>query len=418
MNISIETVLTSVVIGDALGAPLSGLSRGHIHNHFPGISSYVDPEPALKGKLEKWTMPGLYTSIGQLSIITGLMATRKGLPLTSFQKIISETPGNDQGIFRNPDITERSLFLQGHHPLHGYPSSRIIIPPAITAFKIKNAASLFQNVLENTAMSTENPCNIAGALILAETLREALGEPLSKKTDLIPRTLDIIDTVTRQARENSGKIFDLKLNPDYLEGALEAYKNTCTALIAPGTLEEKEEIICREVNATLRTPVKRATVNHPLAILPMGLFLASRLDRQPQSLLFEAVSLGGEASALGAITGFFAALCGETEHLTDTLTDNLVNKKRIMSLNDPLKNEKGSFDVLQDFIRGEAGLTAKYIQERDARLKHQKKHRVDKPHKKKPPRSKEEQLSRHIVESWTKIDQARWRKEQRKKETE
>jgi len=418
MNISASAVITSIVTGDALGAPLSGFSRGHIHNHFPDINSYIDPEPALKGKLEKWTMPGLYTSIGQLSIITGLLATRKGLPLTSFQKIISETPGNDQGIFRNPDITERSLFLEGHHPLHGYPSSRIIIPPSLTALKLKSSPLLFQNVLETAASSTENPCNIAGALILSEMLRKALYETPPGKSNLLSHALEVIDTVTRHTRENSGIIFDLKLNPDYLEGAFESYKNTCLALSVEGTLEKKEEEICKEVNATLRSPVKRATINHPLAVLPMGLFLASRLDVNPQSLLFKAVSLGGEASALGAVTGFFAALCGETEHITGVLTDTLVNKKRIMSLNGIITKEKGSFDDLQDFIRGEAGLTAKCAQERDAKLKHQKKPQGDKQNKKKPKRSKEEELSRHIVESWTKIDQARWRKEQRKTETE
>ncbi len=73
---------------------------------------------------------------------------------------------------------------------------------------------------------------------------------------------------------------------------------------------------------------------------------------------------------------------------------------------DSVLKEKITEEIIQDFISGEASLSAKETEEKNAKLKHVK----IKIKKKKSRHEMEKELSNHVVESWTKFDRAKWRK--------
>ncbi|RPI89409.1 MAG: ADP-ribosylglycohydrolase family protein, partial [Spirochaetales bacterium] len=59
-------ILLGALTGDALCTPLEGLSAGHIRSVLGHIGDYADPEPALKGKMDRWRKPALYSSLSQM----------------------------------------------------------------------------------------------------------------------------------------------------------------------------------------------------------------------------------------------------------------------------------------------------------------------------------------------------------------
>ena len=60
--------LLGMAVGDALGAPLEGLSPQQIKTHYGRVTNYVDGVQAWKRKPHRWRMPGLYTDDTQQAL--------------------------------------------------------------------------------------------------------------------------------------------------------------------------------------------------------------------------------------------------------------------------------------------------------------------------------------------------------------
>ena len=60
--------LLGLAVGDALGAPLEGLSPQQIKTHYGRVTNYVDGVLAWKRKPHRWRMPGLYTDDTQQAL--------------------------------------------------------------------------------------------------------------------------------------------------------------------------------------------------------------------------------------------------------------------------------------------------------------------------------------------------------------
>src|SRR5262249_13180557 len=69
--------LLGLAVGDALGAPLEGLSSQQIRAHYTFVNDYVDGAKAWKKKPYRWRLPGLYTDDTQqaLALVDVLLAT-------------------------------------------------------------------------------------------------------------------------------------------------------------------------------------------------------------------------------------------------------------------------------------------------------------------------------------------------------
>ena len=95
--------------------------------------------------------------------------------------------------------------------------------------------------------------------------------------------------------------------------------------------------------------------------------------------------------------------------MPDSLAADLVNKRRLAERAESLAVGRGVLDVAA-FLAEELPLSRKEAEERQARCRHR-----DAPARKPLTRqSAEERMSRHVVESWTKDDRARFRREKRR----
>ena len=416
MKDRIKDTLLGFIIGDALGTPFDGMTGGHIHSSFKGIHGYTDPAPALKGKMERWRMPGLYSSISQMMILLSfhLGAHRRfdGNEFISFVKSIPDISENEYGIFRHPAQMEKSFLKRiieesGENiaAVYSYPCARpaaILIPAAL----FSRESDSYQNIFAACKMFNSDFLSIAGPLIFSRIINSIVENKNTQPEKLIINSIDIIESLFAEIKNNTSKITGAGINPDALTKAAAEYKIILSALQSCPDIDSAEKKICAQVNKNLKTPVTRATVNHPLAIIPFALFLTAYNADDPGSALFSAAGEGGSSSVLCAVSGALAGALHGCDALPEILADNLVNKKRITAIIDHLTEGKLNQAVINDFISSEASLTGKEAEELKAKLKHQK----IKIKTKKTRKDKEKELTRHVVESWTKMDQARWRK--------
>jgi hypothetical protein len=97
----------------------------------------------------------------------------------------------------------------------------------------------------------------------------------------------------------------------------------------------------------------------------------------------------------------------------DNLREDLANKKKIAGIIDLISSKSSRSEIIGILYDSEPGLTTKEMEEYRARNKKE-------PKKQTPPKNRrdvESEMTKHVVESWTKIDKAKWRKERGKLES-
>jgi hypothetical protein len=211
----------------------------------------------------------------------------------------------------------------------------------------------------------------------------------------------------------SADIFNAGINPDSLLQSARAFIRSIEATASGGDRDTIEKKLVDNLNSTLKTPVTRPTVNHPMVIIPRSLHMASHYASAPAEGLFSAVGEGGAAAASGACSGSFMGLLNEAGSIPPNLTEELINRKRITGIIESVVNSRSPRDLCEDFIRSEAALTAKERDEWKARTKNIKTPAADRK-KEQSAHDREARLAKHVVESWTKYDKAKWKKERRR----
>lgn len=414
------TMLGSI-IGDALGTPLDGLGREHLKAVFKTLDCYVDPAPALKGKMERWKKPALYSSISQFSLLLGLLQGQ-GKPgtglLTRLIAAVQSMPDNgedDTAIFRNPGAAERR-FIHGARTsssssayLQPLPCSRIL-PLMVPLSFHDDPGTAFLSMAIAHAFTRDSYC-VAGSLIYLLLLKKIHDAPAG--------SVELLDAAGASAREaqvliNSAPhhIFDLGCNPETLSRSVEQFLELFRKLEATGDLSRAEETIIGVARPLFPGPVTRATINHPLLILPFAIACTAR-TASPESHLYDITMMGGTTSVLASIAGALAGALWGGGALPEELCGGIVNRHRIAELVKQISHPRSRQSITPDeYVASELSLTRKEKEERKAKLKHMK----EKPKKKMTREQREEALTRHVVESWTKVDKARWKKEKRKKQ--
>ncbi len=416
MDRSSRNIILAALVGDALGTPVDGLGKGHIRTHFRTIDDYIDPEPALKGKMDRWRKPGLYSSISQFMLICALAGLHRGPCRDEFLRhCAAAIGGSGYGIFRNPDAAERNFIerVNAGTPLTGpalSPTARILPAMAVLGLRNKAPGELMADIIPVIRLFTLDPATMAMSLFLASLL-PVLIERSASPAALLPVSAETAGALAGDVEANSAGLFGHGINPGPLARELRGLAGLLAGMAGAGSFEDAERTICAHVNRGLATPVTRATVGLPGALLPFALAICA-FHGDGATLLFHAVAQGGSTAPLTALAGAIGACCHESV-IPDQLVRNLVNRKKLLMLADSLRANADASRLAGEFIRSEYSLTAKEQEELRARLKHVKKRPKAPP----PTRSeKEKALSRHAVESWTKLDKARWRKERKQRD--
>ncbi|MFC1670607.1 ADP-ribosylglycohydrolase family protein [Spirochaetota bacterium] len=409
-----KNILLNVIIGDALGNSFNGLGEAHIRATLKDINGYIDASPALKGKMFKWRKPGLYSSISQFMVILAAVLLKRKFNIDDFCNHILSSPKLDKckfGIFRNPGNAEQNFIIGKDNDAEAYiPCSRLIPITTPLAFKSELLSEKILNTISFIKLFTKDHYTISGALLYVTLLAQTgeLNKAHKKQATLIEKSIKVNNDILNELGSISHSIFSLGLNPDNIISASQKYSHTLIQISQTDDEINAEKIICSNLNDILKTPVKRANVNNPLSILTYSIFLMNQYLSSPLASLLHIAQKGGASSALSSVSGALAGTFLNSEFTPKNLINNLINRKRVINIIEQVNKNRVSEIALEDFIKTEANLTIKENEELNAKLKHIK------PKKKKANKKKELDLSKHIVESWTKIDKAKWRRKAKK----
>ncbi len=413
----IKGMLLGTITGDALGTPLDGLTQAHIKAVYKNIDTYTDPSPALKGNPQNWKKPGSYSSISQLMILMSLtLFSNKRNNFEAFIESIGNTPetGEDiSGIFRHPDHMIKYLISRAKYPANttgesfSAPCSRtalILLPLAIR--DSISYETLSDDTFNYSIRINRDLHSIAGTLIINSLMKRMTDETGMPVTKIISLAVQETASILKIMESFSGKIFDSGMNPVSLLSSIKDYLNILSGIKNETGINEAEKTIYNYLNTKIKTPVTRATVDHPLAIIPYSIYVTSYFAGNPEEILFRAAEKGGSTAVLCSLTGALTGASHGIDSIPENLINTLINKKRILSITEAIAGKKIPNDSIKEFVQSESSLTLKEEQERNAKLRHIK----IKPQKKKSRKEAEKELSAHIVESWTKLDKAKWRK--------
>jgi len=392
-------ILHSIIIADAFASPLDNLGAEHMHNVFGTIHDYTDPTPALKHKLHVWKKPGLYTALSQYCILLAAINSQQNTFSHQHIDNFIFSLGDSSNIFRHPQG-----FLQHLNSPFDAPTAELLIcMPAIFFLHKQNSNSIIHFILSHNT----NAAVCASSLFLYILLEEIIRRQLITLDGALLQ--QIAENTLQFTHTHSSSIFDNGGNPQNIIEAAKDLYTMMTQLPLGNHLTHVTSYCLPFANRWSKNAYTRLTVNHPFALLPMALYCIQTFDKE---LLFSsALHQGGKTSLLVPLAALIATAFYGDDVIPKNLIDTIVNKKRILQLLESLQNNSISIFYLTEFFQNEKKLTQKEQEELESKLKHIA--------PKRPPSKKSQDaykdMTQHVVESWTKLDKAKWKKERRKR---
>lgn len=416
-NESIKNVLIAVTAGDASGYIFEGMKKAHIKSIFRNNEPFPDPEPALKNNIQKWKKPGLYSSLTQFMLLNCASIEKKHWNREKFMQMLKdspELPGLDYSYFRNLDAAGRNLISLVKNPREqernpfSLPCSGVA-PSALPLLDSSgNDENLISSVISYSMLFTNDPGTAASAIALSLLIKDLINS--NKQIGIHQASADSLAKTEIFAKAHEDIIFSSGINPDYVSSRICFIRNILDKTINIEKIDECEKIICKEAEKLSQSHIARATTNFPETLLPYAVSIADRC-KNPEDVFISAAYEGGSSSALSSMTGSIAsAFYGDI--IPDELLAGIINRKKILSLIACISSEKERKTIFSEMIQGEPPLTLKELEEYNSKNKKN----PDQRNKKKPKTRKdaEAEISRHVKESWTKIDKAKWKKERNK----
>lgn len=414
MNNSIEDIIYAAIIGDACGYTLDGMKKAHIQAVFKGEDGFLDPEPALKNHMDRWRKPGLYSSITQLMLLTSASVEKNIFRMDKFIDSVRnapELPGSELSYFRDPGQAEKHFILsvraEKKDSLTPYAKSCArILPVAIPLLLTGKESSILNDTLRLVSLFTTDTSTAADTFFFLRILSDLCNS--EGKGTYEEHVIDSIRAAMYVLTDNQHRIFENGYNPDYMVREGEILYDLMGRLFELKDPEKIEKIICETANRRQKSPVARASVNIPETLLPFALSIVRLMH--PLSAIYHSASReGGSASALASVSAALSTSFSG-EDIPSVFKEGLINKKRMATIIDLLSSDSRRTDIAELLNESEPGLTAKEMEEYKSRNRKEQK----KPVQPKNRKDRESELTKHVVESWTKIDKAKWRKERGK----
>ncbi|WP_169972639.1 ADP-ribosylglycohydrolase family protein [Tautonia rosea] len=327
--------LLGLAVGDALGAPLEGLSPQQIRAHYGSVVDYVDGARAWKRKPYRWRLPGLYTDDTQQALaLTETLITRGTVDADHLATIYLDLAnprnghaGAHRGIGRSFRLVLDEL-ERGRPPLEcGQDSAGIgaamRIAPAAIAF-LDDPDGLFDAVMTASLMTHRDIRSLSGAVAVASAVRRLLTlEPRS--ASLLFRVAADVATAETRIAEQYGHLVDSI--DEHGRSLSRAIANVESLLDLPRP--EALAVLVEEANAHGARPVcKRPTMGFPPACIPTCFYLLLTTESLEEALI-DVVNLGGDADSTGAILGALAGAHYGLDALPDRWLDGLRNRQGI-----------------------------------------------------------------------------------------
>ncbi len=357
--------LLGLAVGDALGAPLEGLSPQQIKTHYGRVTNYVDGVVAWKRKPHRWRMPGLYTDDTQqaLALCDVLLECRRidQERLADLYMGLMTPKGPFSGAHRGIGRSFRyvlSSLEQGVPPhLAGQPTAGIgaamrIAPVAL--YFGDEPGPMFDSVMAASLMTHRDIRSLSGALSVAHGVRRLASAEPRDASLLFRVAADLIKDEARIAAEFPGEI----LKFDRHSGGLSRAIAHAEALLDLPT-EQALASLVTEANRHGADPVcRRPTMGFPPACIPTCFYLLMTTDSFEEALT-EVVNLGGDTDTCGAILGALAGAWYGVDAIPERWLDGLQNRDGIDAWAIALAHRSRRGMHIPDLITTEQRLTRK-----------------------------------------------------------
>jgi ADP-ribosyl-[dinitrogen reductase] hydrolase len=307
--------LLGLSVGDALGAPLEGLSSQQIRAHYGLVDDYVDGSRAWKKKPYRWRMPGLYTDDTQqaLALSDVLLECRTVDPvrLAELYLRLATPKGSYVGAHRGVGRSFRQVLADleaGVSPrdtgqLSAGIGAAMRIAPAALYFSGEypdDDETRFEAVMAASLMTHRDIRSLAGALAVVHAVRRLVADE--------PRTASFLFRLARDVASDEDRL--LARYPDSVEVGLYLHSLPTAIARVESILEKPRDqalaALVEEANRHGAEPAcKRPTMGFPPACIPACLYLLMTTENFEEALV-EVVNLGGDADSAGAILGALA----------------------------------------------------------------------------------------------------------------
>lgn len=327
--------LLGLAVGDALGAPLEGLTAQQIKTHYVRVKNYVDGVQAWKRKPYRWRMRGLYSDDTQqaLALCDVLLESGRIDPerLAGLYLGLAKPKGAFVGAHRGIGRSFRQVLAdleRGVSPRRsgqrtaGIGAAMRIAPVALYFDEDRDA--MFESVMAASIMTHRDIRSLGGALVVAHAVRRLIAGAPREASLLLWTASDVAKDEDRAAREYGDVVISLERHARALPQALaraEALLDLPRERALPALVEE--------ANRHGAEPVcKKATMGFPPACLPACMYILLTSDSFEEALT-EVINLGGDTDTAGAILGAMAGAHYGVGAIPKRWLDGLVNREGI-----------------------------------------------------------------------------------------
>lgn len=327
--------LLGLAIGDALGAPLEGLSAQQIRAHYDSVTDFVDGSRAWKKKPYRWRMPGLYTDDTQQALaLTDVVLEHGRIVPTALASIylrMANPRGSYAGAHRGVGRSFRLALAElerGISPERTGQDSAGIgaamrIAPLALYFR-DQPDQLFDAVMAASLVTHRDIRSLAGAMAVVFAVRRLAAGEARKPSFLLRLAADVVGAENRIAAEHPEKITSLG---QYRHSVSTAIARTEALLERPR--ERALAGLIEEANRHGAEPgCRRPTMGFPPACIPTCLYLLLTTESFEEALV-EVVNLGGDADSAGAILGAMAGAHYGVDQIPDRWFQRLQNRDGI-----------------------------------------------------------------------------------------
>ena len=372
----VRGALLGLAVGDALGAPLEGLSAQQIRAHYQTVTDYVDGAKAWKRKPYRWRMPGLYTDDTQqsLALCDVLLETGRIDPerLKELYLGLAEPDNGYAGAHRGVGRSFRQVLAalkRGVAPLDAGQTSAGIgaamrIAP-VGLFFHDDTDALFEAVMTSGLMTHRDMRSLAGACAVALAVRRMLIDdprdpsfPFRLAADVARYEDRIVSEFGHVVNLAETHRRSLSTSIAHVESQLDAPRDRALASIVEQANRQGADPICR-----------RPTMGFPPACIPTCIYLLITSESLEDALI-DAVNLGGDDDSTGAILGAMAGAHFGIEAIPSRLLLGLQNREGIDLRAQALAQGSTEGFEIPDLVATEQLLSAKEEHCREYLLSH------------------------------------------------
>jgi len=357
--------LLGLAIGDALGAPLEGLTAQQIKTHYGRVKNYVDGVQAWKRKPYRWRLRGLYSDDTQqaLALCDVLLDHRRieQERLAELYLALATPKGSFVGVHRGIGRSFRQVLIElerGVSPRRsgqktaGIGAAMRIAP--VPLYFGDDRDSMFESAMAASIMTHRDIRSLSGALVVAHAIRRLADDEPRNPSLLLWVAADVARDEDRIALEYGDVMISFDRHARALPRAI-AHAESLLDLPRDRALAALVE----EANRHGAEPAcKRPTMGFPPACIPTCFYFLLTTDSFEEALT-EIINLGGDTDTAGAILGALAGAYYGIGQIPRRWLDGLQNREGIDARATALAQRSANGLDIPDLIATEQELSRK-----------------------------------------------------------